>query len=181
MAGKHVRRRARARHSIRGVRPSARGMLSTAGAIFIAITVGVTATAGSYALWNDSRAIAGTEVSSGTLDLTVTGSLDPLAWQDLLPGEHDVQWVMVSNTADVDFRLSVVATTASPSFEVRLDAAETCGPTVLGDPVTTATDLTVLAAADTLRLCVDVSLSPTGMPGDVADITMTVLGTQERP
>lgn len=166
-------------------RAGLRGALTSLCVVCIGVLAGVLSAGGTYALWGDDASIMGATITSGILDLDVSGSPDSAHWSKLLPGEHHVQFVTVENTGNIPLALSGLAAQSggdSGSFEVRLElvsGAADCSPQLsgadaLGNPVTLGT----MPAASVARLCVDVSLADSALPGHEAQFSLTLTADQ---
>lgn len=181
----HTDRRAPRHRAMRRRRVSVKGMVTSLCAVSAGTFAAVLGAGGTYALWNDASPIDGTVIMSGILDLDVTGGLDSTHWSKLLPGERHVQYVEVENTGNVPLDLSVLGAQIDGdvgSFELRfqlVDEADACSSPIGGaDALGSTVGLGVLAPASGARLCVDVTLSATALPGDDADFSMTLTSGQ---
>ncbi|HRN30029.1 MAG TPA: TasA family protein, partial [Terrimesophilobacter sp.] len=105
-------------------RVSLGGVFTSLCAVAAGTFAAVLSAGGTYALWNDDASIEASEITSGILDLSVTGTLDSTHWSKLLPGEHHVQYVVVANTGNIPLDLSALSSQTGGdvgSFELRLE------------------------------------------------------------
>lgn len=167
-------------------RVSLGGVFTSLCAVTIGTFAAVLSVGGTYALWNDDASISGSEITSGVLDVSVTGSIDSTHWSKLLPGEHHVQYVVVTNTGNVPLDLSALTAQTDGdvgSFELRLeliDDGDACSSPIPGaDALGSNVGLGIMAPADVAHLCLDVTLSGTAQPGDDADFSLTLTADQE--
>lgn len=181
----HTDRRTPRHRALRRPRVSLKGLVTSLCAVSAGTFAAVLGVGGTYALWNDASAIDGTVITSGILNLDVSGSLDSAHWSKLLPGEHHVQHVAVENTGNIPLDLSALAAQTGGdvgSFELRLQlvgTADACGSPIGGaDALGGMVGLGVLAPASVVHLCVDVTLSATALPGDDAGFSLTLTGGQ---
>lgn len=181
----HTDRRMPRHRALRRRVVSLKGVVTSLCAVSAGTFAAVLGAGGTYALWNDAAAVDGTVITSGVLDLDVTGSIESAHWSKLLPGEHHVQYVTVENTGNIPLDLSALAAQTDGdvgSFELRLQLvgeADTCSSPIGGaDALGSTVGLGVMAPASVARLCVDVTLSTTALPGDDADFSMTLTGGQ---
>lgn len=167
-------------------RVSLKGTLTSLVAVTTGTCVALAGVGGTYAVWNGEGQIDPTTISSGILDLDVTGSLDSSQWSTLLPGEHHVQFVVVENTGNIPLELSALATQTggdSGSFELRLelvDDSSSCTSPILGaDALGATVGLGTMLPSAVSHLCVDVTLSATALPGDDAALAVALTADQE--
>lgn len=166
-------------------RVSLKGAFASLVAVAAGTCVALVGTGGTYALWAGETEIDAVTISSGILDLEVTGTLDSAHWSKLLPGEHLVQYVAVENTGNIPLDLSVLTAQTdgdAGAFEVRLELvgeADAC-PTPVGGPdaLGATVPLSTLPPSAVARLCVDVSLSSSALPGQDADFALTLTADQ---
>lgn len=169
-----------------GRRSTLRGAFTSLVAVTAGTGAALFGTGGTYAVWNAEAAIEAPTVTSGVLDLEVSGALDSAHWSKLLPGEHDVQFVVVENTGNIALDLSVLTAQIAGdagSFEVRLELvgeADSCSTPIGGaDALGSTVSLGMMAPAEVSHLCLDVTLSETALPGDDADFSLTLTADQE--
>lgn len=162
-------------------------MVTSLCAVTAASITGVLSAGGTYALWTDDAGMSGTVITSGILDLEVTGSLDSLHWSTLLPGEHHVQFVSVQNTGNIPLDLSALAAQSGGdvgSFELRLelvDDQDACSSPIPGaDSLGDTVGLGIMAPGSVAHLCVDVSLSGSALPADDAVFSLSLTANQEQ-
>ncbi|MBX3094476.1 MAG: SipW-dependent-type signal peptide-containing protein [Cryobacterium sp.] len=167
-------------------RVSLRGVFTSLCAVTVGIFAAVLSAGGTYALWNDDTAIDGPVVTSGVLDVELSGVLESTHWSKLLPGERHVQFVVVTNTGNIPIDLSALSaqTSGDPgSFELRLELvgeADACSSPIPGaDALGSTVGLGIMAPGEVSHLCVDVTLSATALPGDDADFSLTLTAGQE--
>ena len=173
-------------HRAKRRRVSVRSVVTSLCAVTAATFTGVLSAGGTYALWNADTSFEGPSVTSGVLDLKVTGDLDSLHWSALVPGEHHVQFVTVQNTGSIPLDLSALAAQSGGdvgSFELRLelvDDEDACSSPIPGDDSLGDTvALGIMAPGAAAHLCVDVSLSAVALPGDDAVFSLALTADQE--
>lgn len=171
--------------ALRGRRLSLSGAFSSLVAVTAGAVVALLGTGATYALWKGEAPLDATTITSGILDLEVTGAIDSAHWSALLPGEHHVQFVTVENTGNIPIDLSALATQTggdSGSFELRLELvadAASCPSSIGGvDALGTPVPLGAIQASVVARLCVDVSLSSTALPGHDAVFALSLTADQ---
>ncbi|MFN8194470.1 MAG: TasA family protein [Nocardioidaceae bacterium] len=171
--------------------------------------VGVLAATGTtFAAWTDSVSVAGTTVTSGTIDLKVQGldsvtGYTQLNLSNMVPGNSIAAVLAVKNsgTASLKYTVAAAATNADGKglgttlvVKVTGDAAvtgsspsATCAGTALtGTGTTFGTNLVstgrLLAAGATENLCFQMTL-PTGaassLQGATTNLTLTFTGTSD--
>lgn len=167
-------------------RVSLRGVFTSLGAVTVGTFAAVLSAGGTYALWNAEAPLEATEITSGILNMSVTGSLDSSHWSKLLPGEHHVQFVVVTNTGNIPVDLSALSAQTdgdSGSFELRLelvDEADACSSPISGaDALGSTVGLGIMAPGAVSHLCLDVTLSGTALPGHDADFSLTLTAGQQ--
>jgi predicted ribosomally synthesized peptide with SipW-like signal peptide len=145
----------------------------------VAVSVAVSISGGSYALWTDSRTANLGTIAAGNATLTIAQSIDSGLWSNLLPGESVRQSFTVTNTGSVPMTIEGSASAATSSIEIRL-AAGTCPGTALTSPLATvsATALGSLAAGATTTVCLETRLAAAATPGASSAFTVTVSGNQ---
>lgn len=169
--------------------------------VAVAVAVALVATGGSYALWNSAATSNAQVVRSGTAALTVSGQPDlntPLA-----PGQATATTFGVRNSGDVALSMRVAITATKTSYgssgtgagsldELTLritpvSSAAGCTPTTTGGysarPAVfdTGSGYFTLPSGATALACLVLALdadAPQATSGSVADLTLTVSGTQ---
>ncbi|WP_148076750.1 TasA family protein [Frigoribacterium sp. PhB24] len=197
--------RGRARHRSTERASSSRRPLRSlwAGTAVVAgaVTVALVATGGTYALWNTSSTSNAQVVRSGTAALSISGQ--PNLGTPLAPGQATATTFSVTNGGDVPLSMRVaVTTTRTSSGESGTGAGSLDELTLRITPVSSASDCTATttggysarpAAFDTgsgyftlpsgisALACLVLALdpdAPAATSGSVADLTITVSGTQ---
>lgn len=172
--------------------PSVRGMLVTTAIVAGAALLGVSAAGGSFASWRVAASVSPSTVSSGSLDIAISGpgiigpgaasyAMDATPWSALIPGDVVTREVSVTNTGTVPVTLSV-STSPSTVIDVRVQSG-LCAGTITGDSSTTtpATLDGTLAGGASTTVCIQVSLTPAAVQNQSAPFTMTFTGDQVRP
>ena len=156
-----------------------RGLLATSGAVAAAIVLAVSLSGASLALWTDNDAAHAGTVTSGTVSLSITGTLNSALWSNLIPGESVRQSVTVTNTGSVPLALQGSATRANSAVEVRL-ASGACPAVALtsAQATVTPTALGTLAASASTTVCIEARLASAAAIGASSTFSVTVSGTQ---
>jgi hypothetical protein len=188
-------------HGRRSTRPAPRrsplrAAWLTIGLLTAVLVASLTATGGSYALWNGTASATAAPVTSGSSGLLITqqSALDVTA---LLPGQGVLGTFTAKNTGTValDVAISVQGSPANTAFlgelSVRLGSVSSTGAcvagatTVSGRPgqLTANGFARVLPGASTVA-CVQVVLdadAPQTVQGATAQLSFVVVGTQVKP
>ncbi|WP_317229780.1 TasA family protein [Clavibacter sp. MX14-G9D] len=191
-------RPARGRRSARPVRRSPlRAAWLTTGLLSAVVVASLTATGGSYALWNGTASTQPASVSSGTSGLVITQQ-SALDVSRLLPGQGALGTFTARNTGTValDVAVSARGTSSNTAFpgelSVRLGpvaspAACVSGATTWsGRPgqLTTTGSFTRIQPGASAVVCTEVVLdqdAPQSVQGATAQLTFAVIGTQVQP
>jgi len=169
----------------------------------VAIAIAVSASAGSYALWNGATNVTGGSMSAGSAAITINGSTTAtLALGALGPGESTTTPLTIANTGSTPVSLAVTdtaigtdaaslavapqltATLTSVADPTRCQAGLTGGSTGTLTGFTTTSAPIVLAKDANATLCLQLSLAtsaPSTMQGKSAAFTMSLTGTQVAP
>lgn len=177
---RHRAAQPRLRHLLLALRPTPRGAIGAAIALFAGVVVAAGMAAGSYAFLNSqATATSAATIRSGSLSLTVqygagaagsSATIPTNAWATMLPGDVVGQQFTISSTgsaaATVTARLS-----ASSAWEIRV-APGTCPATqIAGAPLsTTATAEGTIPAGTVSTVCVQATL-PSSAASTVAGTT----------
>ena len=111
----------RGRHA--SVRPTRASRPWVPAVIALVGALGLTGGLGTRAYWNDSTAVSGTTLTSGSLDVRVGGQ-DSYTWSalsmtNLAPGESTADSLTISNAGTTPFTVSITSTVASSSSDIR--------------------------------------------------------------
>jgi hypothetical protein len=173
-------------------------ILTTVGIFAAAIVVGIASSGSTYALWNGSKPIGATTLSTGSTGLTVNGvtnyTVPGLTNTQLLPGLAAVspQALTIVNTGSTPLRVTVgTPTFADPTsllaqngnLVVGLFPSSNCAQSVDGSSAATWTAPLVLAAGQSVTACLQMSLSataPAAVQGLSATFTLPLSATQVR-
>lgn len=167
--------------AVPGQEPSRRAgmrLLWVATVVVAVVTLGWVGRAeGTTAAWTDAAPVSSGVITSGSAELSITGSLDSAAWSNLLVGESVRQSLSVTNTGTVDLTLDASATPAA-GLEVRV-ASGACAAAIGGATAQSAsTPLGSLAAGATTPVCVQVTIPAAATAGSTTNFTLTVRGVQ---
>jgi hypothetical protein len=178
-------------------------MIAVFVSCIVAIIVALSATAGSYALWNGTATVSGATITAGSSAITINGAATASpALGALGPGESAVTPLTIVNTGSTPVSLAVTGTTigtdaaslaVAPSLTATLtpvaDATGcvvglTAGSTgALSGFTTTASPISLAKGAST-TLCLQLALAtsaPSVVQGKSAAFTMALTGTQVAP
>lgn len=185
----------------RGVSHLVRRMLATNAVFGVAILASLVVTGGTFALWNAETVVNASTVSSGTVGLTVNGTADytipRLDATKLGPGQSVTTPLTLANTGSTPLAASVGSVSVlsqtrgmDAHLTLRLTPSATC-TTGLPNGVsgalaafTTAASPYILAAGESLALCLEVTLdagAPSSVRGGTASFRMNVDAVQVRP
>lgn len=155
------------------------GVMKTCGAITGAIIVAVGISGGSFALWVDADSASAGTVSSGSASLSITQSVNPALWGNMLAGESVRQQFTVTNTGTVPLTLAGSASTATTAMQVRI-ASGACPAIALGGTSATVSPAALgsLAAGATATVCLEVSLEASAPLGTSSAVSVILSGTQ---
>ncbi|MCL2455301.1 MAG: hypothetical protein FWD18_08415 [Micrococcales bacterium] len=153
----------------------------------------VTSGAVAWAYWSAQGTATGTAMTSGTLDMTITGAdgtlvgpggtaaLPGLALADAVPGSSVSQTFTIQNSGTAPF-IPAVTATASAALASWLDTTVLYGATSDGTTCTGGTTTQPsLAAAQSVAVCVVVALdasAPASAQGQSATVTLALTATQ---
>lgn len=181
-------------------RPVRSAMLAVFVSCVVAIVVALSATAGSYALWNGTATVTGATITAGSSAVTINGAATASPTLGALgPGESAVTPLTIANTGTTPVSVAVTGTAigADPaSLAASLTAtltpvagAASCVAGLAGSTgplngfTTTASPVSLAKGASTV-LCLRLTLStsaPRATQGQSAAFTMTLTGTQVTP
>jgi hypothetical protein len=169
----------------------------TIGLLTAVLVASLTATGGSYALWNGTASTSAAPVTSGSSGLLITQqpALDVSA---LLPGQGVLGTFAAKNTGTValDVAISVRGTSSNAAFpgelSVRLGSVSSTGACVAGattwsgrpGTLTTSSAFARVQPGASTIACVQVVLdadAPQTVQGATAALTFAVVGTQVQP
>ena len=171
-----------------------RGLLSAASIFAVAIFMGLTATGGTYALWNTTASIPGGTVTTGSAELKINNlasyTVPALAPAKLYPGRSIVSAAPMtfSNTGTTKLLFTAASTvvTVDPTFsgwvDIVLTAATTCSPSAAGSTPVSAS--VTIAAGAAVSMCLEVRLkasAPASVQGRTVAFSVAVNATQVRP
>ena len=173
-----------------------RGLLSAASIFAVAIFMGLTATGGTYALWNTTASIPGGTVTTGSAELKINNlasyTVPALAPAKLYPGRSIVSAAPMnfSNTGTTKLLFTPTSTvvTVDPSFSGWVDialtpaTATTCSPSSSGSTPVSAS--VTIAAGAAVSMCLEVRLkatAPASVQGRTVTFSVAVNATQVRP
>ncbi|WP_043676269.1 hypothetical protein [Clavibacter michiganensis] len=191
----HGRRSARAGVVVR--RSPLRAAWLTTGLLLAVVVASLTATGGSYALWNGAASAQPASVTSGTSGLVITQQ-SALDAAPLLPGEGAIGTFTARNTGTVplDVAVSARGTSSNSAFlgelSVRLGpvaSTAACVPgatTWSGRPgqLSTSSGFVRIQPGASSVVCTQVVLdqdAPQTVQGSTAQLTFAVVGTQVQP
>jgi hypothetical protein len=173
-------------------------ILITVGTFAAAIVVGIASSGSTYALWNGSKPVSATTLSTGSTGLTVNGvtsyTLPGLTNTQLLPGLAAVspQLLTILNTGSTPLRVTVGTPTfgdptsllaQNGNLVVGLFQSSNCAQPVDGSSVAPWTAPLVLAAGESVTACLQMSLSataPAAVQGLSATFALPLNATQVR-
>jgi hypothetical protein len=187
------------RHGRRSAAPVAkgahpRGALAVTAILTGAVVVALTATAGSYALWNGQQSVNAATISSGSTVLTINGvtnyTVPLLNTTTLYPGRSVFTPVPLAfaNTGSTPLSFTIgaptyaSATAVSGYLTMALTSATTCVASTAG--VIPSSPAVTVAAGSTVSMCLEVRLAasaPASVQGTAAVFTLPVDYTQVRP
>ncbi|WP_308467455.1 hypothetical protein [Rathayibacter soli] len=191
-------------HTTHLQRTTRSALLTTVVASLAAIGVALSATAGSYALWNGAATVGGATVTAGASAVTINGATTASlpALGALGPGESVATPLTIANTGSTPLTLAVTGTTIgadagsltlAPALTATLtqvpDAPHcvtglTGGTTGALNGFTTTASPVSLAKGANAVLCLQLTLAtaaPSATQGKSATFTMALTGTQVQP
>jgi hypothetical protein len=175
-----------------------RRVLATVAIFVAAITIGIAGSGVTYALWNGSKPIGATTLSTGSTGLTVNGvttyTVPGLSNTQMLPGLSAVspQVLTIFNAGSTPLSVTVgTPTFADPAnllaqngnLIVSLFQSGNCEQSVDGRSATPWTTPLVLAAGGSVTACLQMTLSantPSTVQGLSATFTLPLIATQVR-
>ncbi len=184
----------------RGVSRAIRRMLGTTAVFGVAILASLSVTGASYALWNAETVVNASTVSSGNVGLTVNGTanfaIPSLDATRLGPGQSVTTPLTLTNTGTTPLAASVGSVSVlsqthgmDAHLTLRLTPSATCSaglPNGVSGTLavfTTAASPYVLAAGESMTLCLEVTLdasAPSSVRGGTASFRMNVDAVQVR-
>ena len=198
---------ARAASSSKARRSPIRGMLVTAAMFGGAVLLAITATGGTYAMWNSKTAVNASSVSAGATDFTINDvknyTISGLDMTKMLPGRSVITWtpLVLKNTGTTPISITPGAVTwAAPSSStdsstfassltvvvkeaVVANGTTSCVVTPYGTAPASFTTPIKLTAGQTRPVCVEVRLSDnasSSVQGKTATFTLNLEGVQVR-
>lgn len=182
-------------------RPTANGLLASAGVLAGATLIALLASGGTYALLSDAQAVTGAAIRSGSMTFTInnasSATVSDATWKNLLPGDSVFIPFDVKNTGDVT--AAVASRLTSPSsgsglvqwLTWRLGTVATRAECVAGFTAlregslatwSAATGLTELTANQSAVGCVEIRLNsdaPMTVAGSAAAFSLVLTATQK--
>ncbi|HWU57409.1 MAG TPA: hypothetical protein VN045_01730 [Microbacteriaceae bacterium] len=196
-------RGARSHRPIAVRRPLRSAMFVAFVSCIVAVVVALSATAGSYALWNGTATVSGATITAGSSAITINGGATAsLAFGALGPGESAVTPLTIVNTGSTPVSLAVTGTSiGTDAASLAVAPSLTATLTQVTDPTRCVTGLTggqtgaltgfattaapvSLAKNASAILCLQLTLAttaPSAVQGQSAAFTMALTGTQVAP
>ena len=183
------------RHSAKRSTSATRGILSTAGVFSLAIGAAIAATSGTYALWNDGVAPAGSTIATGNTGLTVQNVTDytipGFALTQLYPGTSVITPtpLVLKNTGLTPLAVtpaSAVFTSSTNGMSGYVAVAVRPGTTCTASAVgVTPTSVAIprIEVGQSILICVEARLSataPVSVQGGSATFTLQLDALQVR-
>lgn len=184
-------------------RPVRSAMLAVFVSCVVAIVVALSATAGSYALWNGTATVTGATITAGSSAITINGAATASpALAALGPGESAATPLTIANTGSTPVSLAVTGTSigtdaaslaVAPSLTATLTPVTDATRCVTGltggwtgplSGFTTTAAPVLLPKGASATLCLQLVLAttaPSAVQGKTAAFSMVLTGTQVAP
>jgi hypothetical protein len=183
------------RHAAKRKTPVTRNVLTTTAIFAVAIGGALAATGGTYAMWNDNVAPAGSNVATGNTGLTVQSvssyTIPNMALTELYPGTSvfTPTPLVVTNTGTTPLAVTPAAATFTSStngmsgwLAVAIKPATSCSASPVGvTPVSVG--IPRIEVGQSIQVCVEVRLSasaPVTVQGGSATFDLQLNAVQVR-
>jgi hypothetical protein len=183
------------RHAAKRTTPVARNVLTTTGVFAVAIAAALAATGGTYALWNDNVAPAGSSVATGSTGLTVQNvsayTIPGMTLTELYPGTSvfTPTPLVLKNTGTTPLTITPATAIFTSStndmsswLAVAIKPATSCSASGVGvTPVSVG--IPRIEVGQSIEVCVEVRLSasaPVSVQGGSATFDLQLNAVQVR-